>query len=117
MARIHTYMVGFGLSLLLTLIAFMAVGAHLDTESGFPPQGALVALLVVLAVVQLFVQLIFFLHIGEEERPRWNLLTLLFAILVVAIIVGGTLWIMGHLDQGHKAHTIEREVTPQTLDD
>lgn len=51
-----------------------------------------------LAVVQLFVQLIFFLHLGRESRPRWNLAMLLFAFMIIGIVAGGSLWIMSNLN-------------------
>jgi cytochrome o ubiquinol oxidase subunit IV len=54
-------------------------------------------ILVTLAILQLVVQLMLFLHLGDEPKPRWNLLAFLFAVLVVAIVVGGTLWIMYEL--------------------
>ena len=58
----------------------------------------MVAALAVLAITQLLVQLVFFLHIDKERKPRWNLAVLLFAALIVFIIVGGSLWIMYHLN-------------------
>jgi cytochrome o ubiquinol oxidase operon protein cyoD len=51
-----------------------------------------------LAVVQLFVQLYFFLHMGDESKPRWNLMAFLFMLLVLVIVVFGSLWIMKNLD-------------------
>jgi cytochrome o ubiquinol oxidase operon protein cyoD len=58
----------------------------------------LVAVIVGLAIIQLFVQLFFFLHLGEESKPRWNLMVLLFAAMVVIIVVFGSLWIMNNLN-------------------
>jgi len=52
----------------------------------------------VLAVIQMFVQLIFFLHLGKENKPRWNTLIFAFMLLVLLIVVLGTLWIMHSLD-------------------
>lgn len=51
-------------------------------------------ILSVLASVQLVVQLLFFLHLGEESKPRWKLLSLIFALIILGIIVFGSLWIM-----------------------
>ena len=78
-------------------MAFWLVEEHVRTEHTFPPHGLAVSVLIVLAVAQLFVQLILFLHLGEERKPRWNLTALIFALLVVAILVGGTIWIMNNL--------------------
>jgi len=54
--------------------------------------------ILILACVQTTLQLIFFLHIGLEARPRWNTLMLLFMIFLMFVLVGGSIWIMHHLD-------------------
>lgn len=90
-------MIGFGLSIILTIIAFGLVWEHIQTDHDFPSHELLLPVLIVLALIQFFVQVVLFLHVGSEEKPRYNLLALLFAILVVVIVVGGTLWIMGNL--------------------
>jgi cytochrome o ubiquinol oxidase operon protein cyoD len=58
----------------------------------------LVLVIVGLAVVQLLVQLIFFLHLGKESKPRLNLTIFAFMLLVVGIVAIGSLWIMHNLD-------------------
>lgn len=89
---IKPYVSGFILSITLTLLAYWAVvgGAY---QAGF-----VIAIIVGLAVLQLFVQLFFFLHLGEEMQPRWRLVMLGFGILVVFIVVFGSLWIMDNLN-------------------
>lgn len=88
----ETYIFGFVLSLILTLVAYFLVAEHL--MSGW----ALVFSVGALAFAQVLVQLVFFLHLGEEPSPPWNLIVFLFMVLIVLIIVIGTLWIMYHLD-------------------
>ena len=56
------------------------------------------------AVMQLLIQLIFFLHLNSESKPRWNLTVFLFIILIVGILVIGTLWIMYNLDYNMMDH-------------
>lgn len=90
------YSLGFGLSIGLTLAAYYVTTRQL--AHGW----ALVFDLAGLAVVQLFVQLVCFLHLGRESRPRWNLTVLLFAAMVVGILVFGSLWIMNNLNYGHE---------------
>ncbi len=51
-----------------------------------------------LALVQSLVQLIFFMHLGIESKPRWNLITFLFLIFVLIIVVGGSIWIMQNMN-------------------
>lgn len=89
---VGSYVTGFLLSIILTIAAYVLVVNHVVTG------GWLVTAIVGLALVQLCVQLLFFLHLGEEKRPRWNFVTLLFAGLVVLIIVFGSLWIMNNLN-------------------
>ena len=97
------YVIGFGLSLILTIAAYILV-----TQRVFSGWMLLWALSV-LAVIQLCVQLIFFLHLTQERRPHWNLQALLFAAGVVVIIVFGSLWIMKNLDYAH------HQVSPQEI--
>jgi cytochrome o ubiquinol oxidase operon protein cyoD len=96
MGSYRSYITGFILSLLLTFAAFGAVWAH--QGQGLLTTPWLIAALLVLAAAQLMVQLLFFLHVGNETKPRWNMAALLFAGLVLLIIVGGSLWIMKNLD-------------------
>jgi cytochrome o ubiquinol oxidase operon protein cyoD len=86
------YVTGFALSLLLTVTAYMSVVNHASV--GWTAVGVIVGL----GVVQLLVQLLFFLHLGEESRPRLNLVVFLFMLLVLGIVVGGSLWIMHNLN-------------------
>jgi len=86
------YVTGFVISLLLTLLAYLLVTK--DVVDAW----LVIPAIVVLAVVQFVVQLVFFLHLGRETKPRWNLMAFLFMILVVFIVVAGSLWIMANLD-------------------
>ncbi len=50
------------------------------------------------AVLQAVFQLVFFLHLGMESKPYWNAITFVFALLVMFILVGGSIWIMNNLN-------------------
>jgi cytochrome o ubiquinol oxidase subunit IV len=52
-----------------------------------------------LALVQGVVQLIFFLHLSQEARPRWETLSFYFMLLILFIVMGGTLWIIYDLNE------------------
>ncbi|HSX45470.1 MAG TPA: cytochrome o ubiquinol oxidase subunit IV [Candidatus Saccharimonadia bacterium] len=93
---VKTYSIGFGLSLALTLLAYF-IASH-NLSGGW----TLIYVLAVLAIIQLFVQLVFFLHLGRESKPRWNLTAAAFAAMVVLILVFGSLWIMKNLNYGHE---------------
>jgi cytochrome o ubiquinol oxidase operon protein cyoD len=102
-----SYITGFGLSLLLTIVPYLAVVNHWLTGR------VLVTALVSLAVVQLLIQLTFFLNMDREAKPRWNLLATLFAGLVVLIVVLGSLWIMNNLNY----HMMSPSETEQYMHD
>jgi cytochrome o ubiquinol oxidase operon protein cyoD len=97
MSTLTKYIIGFVLSILFTLIAFGAVSYHLETGHVFPSHMVAVPVLVALAVVQLLVQLICFLHVGRRGEG-WNIISLVFTAFVVLVLVGGSIWIMYHLD-------------------
>lgn len=87
-----TYTAGFVLSVVLTVAAYYFVVN--DTFA----HRELIAIIVGLAVAQLMVQLLFFLHLGKESKPRWNLIVFMFMLMVVGIVVIGSIWIMDNLD-------------------
>jgi cytochrome o ubiquinol oxidase subunit IV len=86
------YLIGFTLSLLLTLAAYFVVTKQLFT--GFALVGAVWGL----GLLQAIVQLLFFMHLGRETKPHWNMIVFLFMLLVLCILVFGSLWIMYTLD-------------------
>jgi cytochrome o ubiquinol oxidase operon protein cyoD len=84
---------GLGFSIVLTAAAFWAASTHLIWGPAVP------AALVVLAIAQMGVHLVFFLHVTTGPDNTNNVLALAFGILVVFLIVFGSIWIMGHLNQ------------------
>lgn len=85
------YIIGFVLSLVLTLLAYGIVVGGTSAPWLLPALG-------VLAIVQMLVQLTFFLHLGEEARPRWKIISFLFMASALSIIVAGSIWIMSNLN-------------------
>lgn len=98
---LKAYLIGFISSLFLTILSFSLVGTH------FLSGQSLVYSLIFLALLQAVCQLIFFLHLGQEEKPRWETLVFGFMLLILLIIVIGSLWIMHDLHQRgmQKMHT------------
>jgi cytochrome o ubiquinol oxidase operon protein cyoD len=93
LAQIASYAIGLVLSVALTAAAFWLPG----TDLIWPP--AIPVALLVLAVAQIGVHLVFFLHITTAPDNTNNVLALGFGILVVVMIVAGSLWIMDHLNE------------------
>lgn len=108
---VYTYVIGYALSLALTGTAFWLAHKHVASHHSFPTDTYLFWALSALALTQLFVQLIFFLHLDRESKPRWNSVVLAFAAVVVVILVGGSIWIMTNLNYhhggyGHSGHQL-----------
>ena len=59
---------------------------------------------VAMAVVQIFVHLVYFLHMNTSSEARWNLVALVFTVLIIAIVVVGSLWIMYNLNINMMVH-------------
>ncbi|THD79310.1 MAG: cytochrome o ubiquinol oxidase subunit IV [Phenylobacterium sp.] len=89
--RWPTYAVGFALAAGLTVASFALAQGHWLTPA------SLVAALVVLAIAQMIVHLIFFLHITTAPAQKTNILALLLTLLIISLIVIGSLWIMAQL--------------------
>lgn len=87
------YVFGFGAALLLSVLSFMIV-----TGGWFSSAVGTMAVLLLLASVQLVIQLVCFLHLGFGGRSRDRTLTISFTIMMMLIIVIGSIWIMQNLD-------------------
>jgi cytochrome o ubiquinol oxidase operon protein cyoD len=83
-----SYFVGFVLSVALTFASFGAV------MQGLVPHSMMLTAIVVLCVVQLVVQLVYFLHIGTSKDQRSNTVIFGCTAFLIAIIVAGSLWVM-----------------------
>ncbi|TKI06288.1 cytochrome o ubiquinol oxidase subunit IV [Martelella alba] len=95
---LKTYLTGFILSIILTVIPFGMV------MSGSAAKETLIAVLVICAVVQIIVHLICFLHLDTSSEQRWNLVAFVFAVLIIFILVAGSLWIMWYLNHNLMSH-------------
>jgi cytochrome o ubiquinol oxidase operon protein cyoD len=89
---IRGYLVGFGLATLITVVSFFIAGTTLVWQPSIP------IALFVLAIAQMGVHLVFFLHITTGDDNVNNILALAFGILIVTLLVIGSLWIMAHLN-------------------
>ena len=90
--RLIGYVVGLGLALLLTATSFFVAGTDLVWQPSIP------VAIIVLAIAQMGVHLVFFLHITTGADNTNNVLALAFGIMIVVLVIGGTLWIMANLN-------------------
>ena len=91
-ARVLGYVTGLGLAILLTATSFFVAGTDLVWQPSIP------VALMVLAIAQMGVHLVFFLHITTGPDNTNNVLALAFGVLIVFLVIGGSLWIMAHLN-------------------
>ncbi|MES1938689.1 cytochrome o ubiquinol oxidase subunit iv transmembrane protein [Salinisphaera sp. T5B8] len=94
------YITGFVLALVLTLIPFGLVAF------GLLSQGATLIVIAIAAVLQLGVHLRWFLHLDMSNEQRWNTISILFSLLIMVVMVGGTMWLfyslyVRHMMVGH----------------
>lgn len=95
--NLTSYLTGFVFSIVLTLAAYVLVSNYVSNDGQSFSRSFVIVSIIGLAVAQLLVQLQFFIHLGKESGPRWNKLMFMFMLLVLFIVVGGSLWIMNHL--------------------
>lgn len=95
---LSAYLVGLVLSFILTTLAFLLVSKHMLSET------YLYISVAVLAVLQFCVQSLCFLRLNAGPEGRWNLYPFLFAVFVVFVVIGGSLWIMYNLNYNMMAH-------------
>jgi cytochrome o ubiquinol oxidase subunit IV len=91
--RVGSYLIGFGLAAALTTVSFLVVRTTLVWEPSIP------VALAVLAIAQMGVHLVFFLHITTGPDNVNNVMALAFGTLIVFLVIAGSLWIMSHLNQ------------------
>jgi cytochrome o ubiquinol oxidase subunit IV len=86
-----SYKKGFFLSVFLTALAFLITMSH-----SLSPDGTIRAI-AALAVVQILVHLVYFLHMNGSSEQRWNVTAFAFTVVTVLILIVGTVWIMAHV--------------------
>ena len=91
-SEVALYVIGLGLALLLTGVSFWVA----STSAIWGP-GVAVGL-VVLAIAQMGIHLVFFLHITSGPDNTNNVLALAFGVMIVFLVMVGTIWIMAHMN-------------------
>src|ERR1700722_8990638 len=90
-ASLKPQFIGFVISFVLLISVYRIVTPHHLSD------GLLYATICLSALAQALAQLVFFMHLGLESKPRWNTITFLFTLLVIVLIIGGSLLIMNNL--------------------
>jgi cytochrome o ubiquinol oxidase operon protein cyoD len=87
-----TYTVGVGLAILATIASFVVAQTNLIWAPGIPVG------VIVLALAQIGVHLVFFLHLGSGPDSTNNILALAFGVLIVFLVITGSIWIIANLN-------------------
>ena len=87
------YLTGFVLSVILTAIPFWLVMTKVIAD-----RNTAVLVLGGLAVIQILVHMVYFLHMNGKIEGGWTLLSSIFTVVFVAITIAGTLWVMFHMN-------------------
>lgn len=90
---LRSYLIGFGLSVILTAIPFwLVMTGALDSKQ------ATAFAIMALAVIQIVVHMVFFLHMNVRSESGWTMMALIFTLVLVVITLTGSLWVMYHLN-------------------
>lgn len=89
----RSYLTGFALSVVLTAVPFWLV----MTGALHNDQGTALAIMV-FAFVQVIVHMIYFLHLNSRSEGGWNMMALIFTVVIVVITLAGSLWVMYHMN-------------------
>ena len=89
---VQSYLIGFGLSVVLTAVPFAMVMMHML------PVASLIPVIIGIGVIQILVHLFFFLHMNTSSGQVWNNAAFIFTVIVVGILVAGSIWVMYHLN-------------------
>lgn len=104
-ASYRSYIIGFVLSVILTVIPFYVVMAEVEMDILWA-----MAIIFGLGAIQIMVHVHYFLHVSVGAEDGWQFMSLLFTAVVLVIILAGSIWVMFHLHENMMpAHdTIER---------
>ena len=89
----RSYLIGFALSVVLTAIPFWLVMGDVIADR-------MIATIVIMAfgVMQIFVHMVYFLHMNTKSEGGWTMMAAIFTIIVIVIALSGSLWVMFHLN-------------------
>jgi cytochrome o ubiquinol oxidase operon protein cyoD len=103
---VRSYVLGLALAIALTVASFWVARTHILYGPSVP------VALVVLAVAQMGIHLVFFLHITTAPDNTNNVLALALGILIVFVLVFGTVWVMAHMNHNMMPHMTSMEAPP-----
>jgi cytochrome o ubiquinol oxidase operon protein cyoD len=103
---LRDYAIGFILSVVLTAVPFALV------MTGALPKSVTAVAILLLAVAQIIVHMVYFLHMSPKAEGGWSMVSMIFTIIVVVIMLAGSLWVMSHLHDNMMPMAHELSATP-----
>jgi len=94
----RSYIIGLVISVILTLLAYALVAFFAHPHPASLAYLVIIPIILFLAVLQLVAQLIFFLHLGQESPPRWNVIFFVSTFVGILLVVVSSIWIMVNLN-------------------
>ncbi|MEL7137958.1 MAG: cytochrome o ubiquinol oxidase subunit IV [Pseudomonadota bacterium] len=90
----RSYLIGFGLSVVLTIIPFGVVMADLTDNLAW-------ALVIIfgMGAAQILVHVHYFLHVSLKVEQGWQAMSLVFTAIILVIVLAGSIWVMFHLHE------------------
>ena len=107
--NLRSYLIGFIASFLLTSTSFFLVATDAFSKK------TLIYTICGLAFTQAIFQLLFFLHLGKEPKPRWETYIFFFMAFILFIIVIGSLWVMNDLN--HRVMPMMDNISQEMMHD
>lgn len=111
--KIASYCIGLLLAAILTLIAYILTKIHVSSYHEVISHAVLIPSILILAFVQMCVQLLFFLHVANKSS-RWNLVFFVMTLVGVLTIVIASIWIMYHLNYNMTPVQINQYIQDQS---
>ena len=90
---VRGYVTGFLLSVVLTAIPFWLIMGKVIANPGMAA-----AVILAFAAVQIVVHMVYFLHMNTKSEGGWNMLALIFTLVLVVITLAGSMWVMHHMN-------------------
>jgi cytochrome o ubiquinol oxidase subunit IV len=106
----QSYMTGFVLAAILTVIPFVLVMARPIESAGYTA-----AIVLICGLIQILVHMVFFLHMTPQAEDGWLLLSTIFTVVLVVITLAGSLWIVFHLNNNMMPGGIMDDMIQETV--
>jgi len=90
----RSYVIGFVLSVVLTVIPFWVVLGEPEISVGLA-----IGIVFALGAVQIMVHVHYFLHVTVKAEQGWQAMSLIFTAVILVIVLAGSIWVMFHLHE------------------